>query len=67
MLGLPVTFLSLLDSDELLKSQPGSEDFSAPTQVLHPETLVQGIGSVHTVSIRRLLILPKSFFHPPAA
>ena len=67
MLGLPVTFLSLLASDDLLKSQLVSEDFSTPSQVQYSEGLVQGTGSVYSSSMLKLLILQESFFHPPAA
>ena len=67
MLGLPVTFLSLLDSDDLLKSQPGAEDFSAPSQVLYPDRPGQVTGTVQVPAMLVLLVLPRTFFHPPAA
>ena len=67
MLGLPVTFLSLLDSDNLLKLEPGSEDFSSPSQLLYPRTLIQVTETAHSLSMLQPQVLLKSFFHPPTA
>jgi len=67
MLGLPVTFLSLLNEDTLLKSDPISEDFSVLSIV--PPTQKPGLLSLFTESWIQLYlpVLVTLVFHPPSA
>ena len=66
MLGVPATFMDLLSSDALVKSEPVSEDHTTVSPSAEPErprllTLV-----TESDSVLRLPILTTSVFHPPA-
>ena len=67
MLGLPVTFLSLLNEDMLLKSDPISEDFSGLSTTPHPQS--PGFLSLITEHQFKLTlpVLVTVVFHPPSA
>lgn len=67
ILGLPVTLLTVSDSDELLKSEPVSEDFSTLSLVSFPQAQFRPIGVVEFLSVAKPLVLPTSLFHPPVA
>ena len=65
MLGLPVTLLSVSDSDELMKLQPVSEDFSTPSIVSYPQALFRLTGVIEFLPVEEPLVFTKSLFRPP--